>query len=595
MQASQTLLKQTFGHYQIVREAGRGGMSVVYEAIDARFGRRVALKVLAIPQSLSPEMRSAMITRLNREARAIARLSHPNIVTIYDIGEEDGQHFIVMEYLEGLTLRERLDQGPLTSEEALSVLDQVAGGLDAVHAAGIVHRDIKPSNVMLLPNGTVKLMDFGVARQNEDTLVTQAGTMVGSPVYMAPEQINGEQCQAASDLWSLGIVLYEMLAGKTPFAGGNIPNVLYQVTHRDPPPLPRATPAVQRVLLRALDKDPAGRYGSAQELVAAFRTALQPARAAAPPLPRALAYAAPALARPPKRPRVRLARPAPIPRPILWASGLLFIVLMAALPQALHPRRLATQPVPIAAPPAALRLPAVKPSIKRPIAAAHVTPHTQAAPAPVVGVAAVRQERTFHRARPASHHSVRAMRERFSRPPARFFVSPRTASAPKAPWRPSRRPFPTRRWRDRAPAVTTRPPTRPAAPDFEAVGAASSAPASPETHSSETHSSVGPNLLGTWHGRHSHNPATLIITHREGDTFGGTMSVRTHEANVHIAVTGHVSKTGAVSMHETRVLSASQPRAWDLGSESGRIAGKGRIEGKGTDVKGRQGDWSFSR
>ena len=211
--------EQQLGHYALVREAGHGGTSVVYEARDTRIGRRVALKVVNVPQHLTAEQREAMLARLGREARAIARLSHPSIVSIYDIGEEADRHFLVMEYLEGQTLRDRLAAGPLSPGEAAHVLDQIAGALDAVHAEGVTHRDIKSSNVMLLPDGRAKLMDFGVARQVDDTMVTQAGMMVGSPVYMAPELIGGAEANNASDLWSLGVLLYEMLSGKPPFPG----------------------------------------------------------------------------------------------------------------------------------------------------------------------------------------------------------------------------------------------------------------------------------------------------------------------------------------------------------------------------------------
>src|SRR5918997_629768 len=185
--------QKQLGPYLLTREAGRGAMSTVYEATDTRIGRTVAVKLIAIPPYLSPEQREQMLARIRREVRTIGRLSHPNIVTIYDVGEQDGLHYIVMEFLRGQTLRERLDSGaPLSLEEAVGILNQVAEGLDAVHAEGVVHRDIKPSNVMILPGGRVKLMDFGVARQADDTTVTHTGMAVGSPAYMAPEQVRGE-------------------------------------------------------------------------------------------------------------------------------------------------------------------------------------------------------------------------------------------------------------------------------------------------------------------------------------------------------------------------------------------------------------------
>lgn len=261
----------------MVREAGRGGMSTVYEAVDTRLGRPAALKVLAVPPHLLPAQREVMVTRMRREARAVGSLSHPNVVTIFDVGEQDGLHYLVMEYLDGVTLRARLDSGPLLPGEAVNVLDQVAGGLDAVHHAGVVHRDLKPSNVMLLPAGRVKLMDFGVARATDDTTMTQVGSMVGSPAYMAPELVRGDKATRASDIWALGVLLYQMLAARTPFQGDSIPALLYQIAHAEPAPLPGVTPAVARVLERALEKNPAKRFPSARALADAFRAAVAPA------------------------------------------------------------------------------------------------------------------------------------------------------------------------------------------------------------------------------------------------------------------------------------------------------------------------------
>jgi serine/threonine-protein kinase len=253
-------------------------MSTVYEAIDTRIGRRVALKVVSVPPYLSRGQREETLARLNREARAIGNLSHPNIVSIYHAGEEGDQHYLVMEFLDGITLRQRLDDiGALPVPQAADILDQVASGLDAVHAQNVVHRDIKPGNVMLLGDGRVKLMDFGVARQTDDTMVTRAGMTVGSPAYMAPEQVRGEPATAASDLWALGVLLYEMLAGRPPFAGENIPAVLYQVAHEAPAPLPDASPELDALFRRALDKEPAARFTAARDMAAAFRAAIAPA------------------------------------------------------------------------------------------------------------------------------------------------------------------------------------------------------------------------------------------------------------------------------------------------------------------------------
>ncbi len=262
------------GHYELVREIGGGGMSTVYEAIDERLGRTVALKVLTLPPYLTQEQAALLIERLKREARAAGRLTHPNIVTVYDVGEEDGHHYIAMEYLNGPTLRARLDKGPLTHHEAARILDGVAEALDAAHAEGVLHRDIKPGNVILLPDGRVKLADFGVARRLEDATLTQAGAVVGSPAYMAPEQVRGEPGSPASDRWSLGVLLYEMLAGHPPFGGGNVAAVLHQVVYEVAPALSGVSPDLQAVIDRALAKEPSARYGSSHELSDAFQRAV---------------------------------------------------------------------------------------------------------------------------------------------------------------------------------------------------------------------------------------------------------------------------------------------------------------------------------
>lgn len=304
---------------------GRGVMSLVWEAVDTQTGRRVAIKTLVVPRTLGEDERAAWAARMDREARAVARLSHPNIVAIYDVGEEEGQPYLVMEFLEGRTLRQRLHEGPLPLEEAARVLDQAAMALDAVHAAGIAHRDIKPANFMLLPGGTVKLADFGLARQENDALVTQADMMVGSPSYLAPEYINGAVPGAAGDVWSLGVILYEMLAGRAPFGGDRIADVLHQVTAADPSPIPRMPSSVQSVLRRALEKDPARRYPSAGALAAAFRVALQSpvSEEAAPPPP--LPFAAP--------PRRGFSIPS---RRILLALAWLLLIILLVLASRAH-------------------------------------------------------------------------------------------------------------------------------------------------------------------------------------------------------------------------------------------------------------------
>lgn len=270
------------GRYRHLREIGRGGMSVVYQARDTQTDRTVALKLLLLPSALSPEQQRALIGRFAREAQAVSQLSHPNIVAITEVGTWQGTHFLAMEHLEGETLRARLDRGVLPSAQVQGIVVQIASALDAIHAAGIVHRDVKPANIMLLPGGVAKLLDFGIARHSDDATITSTGTIVGSPAYMAPEQVMGEKGTVASDVWALGVLLYEMLAGRPPFTGDTIPSVLYQVTHATPPPVPGLPSPLAKVLRRALAKDPARRYADAGALASALREARLQVGAARP-------------------------------------------------------------------------------------------------------------------------------------------------------------------------------------------------------------------------------------------------------------------------------------------------------------------------
>lgn len=573
-----TLPPRTLGPYELLHEAGRGGMSTVYEARDTRIGRRVALKVVSIPGYLSAEMKQAQAARIKREARSIARLSHPNIVSVHDVGEQDGHHFIVMEFLDGQTLRARMNDGPpLSTADILHILEGVAGGLDAVHAQNVVHRDIKPSNVMLLPDGRVKLMDFGVARQVDDTMVTQAGTMVGSPAYMAPEQIEGQVPTPASDVWSLGALLYEMLAGHAPFTAKSIPLVMYQIAHNPPPPISDVSLAVQQTLNRALEKDPAKRFASAGELAYAFRRALQPDAAAATPPVRPL----PAAARVPRpTPHLTLLPPRQA-RSLAGALAVLLVALLLGLATFAQRHRL------------------VQPS---PITLAQAAPHPSAAflPSPPrIRIGSSLEQKTAPPAAPPIHHA--AVVHHAAAVPHAAVVHRSVRHPRRAVIRPA---MPLRRRNFRPVAYAPQPNSwqqpRPARREFRQIRRRLIIPARRKilvSPASSSHSSGSRDaVLGVWHGTHTRNPATLVINSRHGDAFAGTMTVRTHEATVRIAVDGQVSpRTGAVSMQERRVLWASKPRAWDLGRESGRMSPSGHITGSGTDVKGRVGDWSFSR
>ena len=200
---------QTISHYKILEKLGEGGMGVVYKATDTKLERTVALKFLASDRLEDEEHKA----RFRREARAAAALDHPNICTVYEIDEAQGQTFLAMPYLEGLTVRQKVKQRPLKLDEALDIAIQAGEGLRAAHAKGIVHRDIKSANLMVSPQGQVKVMDFGLAQAADQSLLTKTETLLGTPVYMSPEQAQRLPTDRRTDIWSLGIVIYEMLIG----------------------------------------------------------------------------------------------------------------------------------------------------------------------------------------------------------------------------------------------------------------------------------------------------------------------------------------------------------------------------------------------
>ncbi|MFY9822657.1 MAG: protein kinase [Thermoanaerobaculia bacterium] len=266
------LADRELGPYRLVREIGSGGMGVVYEAEDTRLRRRVAVKLL--PPELSRD-RGAK-ERFLREARAASALDDPNICTVHDVGECDGQLYIVMAYYEGETLKERLAKGPLPESEARQVAIEVARALARAHEAGIVHRDIKPANVMLTRHGRVKVLDFGIAKMRGDATLTRAGSSLGTPAYMSPEQARGEPVDGRTDVWSLGALLYEMLAGRRPFPGDDERAVLSAIQSCKPAPLDRIRPevsaALARTVAKALAKAPAERHANAAELLAGLES-----------------------------------------------------------------------------------------------------------------------------------------------------------------------------------------------------------------------------------------------------------------------------------------------------------------------------------
>ncbi len=259
---------------------GAGGMGVVYKARDPRLDRLVAIKVL--PLDVTRENNAKQ--RFLLEARAASALDHPNICAIHEINETlDGQLYLVMAYYEGETLQQKIERGPLVLDEALDVAIQVGQGLARAHAAGIVHRDIKPANLMVTPGGTVRILDFGLAKLAGSEGVTQTGTTVGTVAYMSPEQARGQDVDHRSDLWSLGVVLYEMLAGMRAFPGENLLSISRAILEREPRPLPGSASRAQGVLSRALCKGREHRYQSATELLSELQTAKRAATQGAVP------------------------------------------------------------------------------------------------------------------------------------------------------------------------------------------------------------------------------------------------------------------------------------------------------------------------
>src|SRR3954470_21030885 len=271
------------GAYVITARIGRGGMASVYQAHHPALDRDVAIKVMW--QSLADQ--PGFLERFRREARAASRLRHPNILTVYDFGESDGIAYMVTELLPGGTLADRLGH-PLRLAEVLHVLRGIGAALDVTHDAGLIHRDVKPSNILFTRDGEPVLADFGIARlvEAEDSLTVQ-GTLVGTPHYLAPEMASGDPVGPASDLYSLGVVLYEMLTGAPPFPRPTPIAVVRAHIHEEPPDLagtnPAVTPEIEAVVRRALAKQPALRYRSGAALASAFEDAL---RGVDPPTPR---------------------------------------------------------------------------------------------------------------------------------------------------------------------------------------------------------------------------------------------------------------------------------------------------------------------
>jgi serine/threonine protein kinase len=265
------MLDDTLGRYRILESIGRGGMGQVFLAEDPALGRRVAIKVLPAEYAADPEREA----RLRREAQAASALNHPNIVTIYDFGTARGGPYVVMEYVEGETLDEWGRAATRSPLEVLGLLRQATRAMARAHEAGLVHRDLKPKNLMVRRDGLLKILDFGLARSlgpdaASGTALTAAGRILGTARYMSPEQALGQQPGPPSDVFSLGIILYELLTGRHPFTTGSDLVAIHGILHDSPPPPSRANPAltgtVDFVLAKVLSKDPHRRHSSAHEL-----------------------------------------------------------------------------------------------------------------------------------------------------------------------------------------------------------------------------------------------------------------------------------------------------------------------------------------
>lgn len=423
------MIPEKIGRYTILSELGRGAMGVVYRAYDPNIGREVALKTIRLDQQ-DPQM----VERFRREAHTAGTLSHPNIVTIFDAGEDNGVFYIAMELLEGQTLHQLIEHGPLPVELAISIAEQIGEALDYAHARPIVHRDIKPANIMV-SQGRVKVMDFGLAKIASSRLTT-TGLVAGTPAYMSPEQAKGAAVDGRSDIFSLGTILYEMLTGVMPFQGEHLTAVVFKVVSEEPLPPTSVNaslhPGLNRVVLKAMAKDPAHRYQTCGDLIADLRNyaALESA---------AFGKGQPVQVQPSKR-SAEVAAPPSVPvgprwkRAVVVLAGAVLVVLGAGL--YLQLRQSPESPTtPPAVQPVAPSVPAPPPAVSAPAAPARPTPSQPAAPAaPGNQVRSQTVPAPIPRApAPPPPEPSRPTAETAPRQPARSLPSEPTPSPPQLP------------------------------------------------------------------------------------------------------------------------------------------------------------------
>jgi len=265
------MIGKTISHYRILEKLGEGGMGEVYLAQDTKLNRRVALKFLPAQLASDEEFKE----RFKREAQAAAALNHPNIITIHEVAEYENRPYIAMEYVEGESLKKLITKKDLSINKVINMAMQICEGLSKAHQSGIVHRDVKPQNILIDKDGRVRILDFGLAKLKKDAMLTQPGSTVGTVAYMSPEQAQGMEVDQRSDIFSFGVVLYEMITSQLPFKGEHDAAMIYSIIHETPEPLARYKANVpdelQRMVEKAMEKSPEMRYQHADDLGADLR------------------------------------------------------------------------------------------------------------------------------------------------------------------------------------------------------------------------------------------------------------------------------------------------------------------------------------